>query len=654
MGKLALYLLGDLRIKIDNEPVENIATEKTRALLVYLALESERPLHRDVLAEMFWPERPPGVGRASLRQAIGSLRSALGDRHAPSPFIIPRRDSIRFNADENVWIDSVRIHDLLQTVWDHGHQPGESCLACETSLAQALDLYKGDFLAEFSLPDSQAFGEWTAIQREALHRQISTAQRLQVSLLEARGAFEEACRYARELIRHEPWSEGNHRILMRLLAINGQRSQALRQFKTCQRILRDEFGAKPAGETLALHQQIQAGQIESLKAVPVTPPIDLESKTIRRTPRWLRYSLMIVGTAALIASLGLGLRNLSVLGDTSPSEFATSTQDQPHQEVGLPTGAATLGEIATSTLSPIPMPIPCALSVLVTGEGDAPITGASVTLDGVDGENGTQMTDDRGMVSWSSVPGETVHLSIGAQGYFPIHTTATMEGGDKLLSASMERDPHGILSSEACAPGEELIYVEDFQDNDATGWSEIKYHAQGWELIPHPESPDNIVARNRGAWYRDTFLDEPDLDNAVWRFWIMIDGQAPFNIWWAHSGYSSEESGYFVGYDPETSIHGITRVTEGVWLIISTEIQPIEENVWHKYEVSYYEGRSEVWMDDSLLLAYQDPYPFPGGRVGIFILHYDNEIFTLYFDGITICKLNAPFAPMVSPVSRQE
>lgn len=327
MGKLALYLLGDLRVEIDDKPLENIATEKARALLVYLALERGRPLRRDTLAELFWPERPMGVGRASLRQALGNLRLALGERNTPSPSILTHRDYIQFNPDENVWVDSLQVQDLLQTVGEHAHQPGESCITCENHLATALDLYRGDFLGEFSIPDSQGFSEWAMTQREALHRQISVALRIHVNLLEADGAYEGACHQARKLVDHDPWSEGNHRILMRMLAVTGRRSQAMRQFKTCQRILREEFDAAPSDETLTLDQQIRDGQIESLKMVPDSAPTNLKTKILRHAPpRWQRYGMMIMGFVAIIALLGFGLQNLKVLDESVPSQTATISQ----------------------------------------------------------------------------------------------------------------------------------------------------------------------------------------------------------------------------------------------------------------------------------------------------------------------------------------
>ena len=47
---------------------------------------------------------------------------------------------------------------------------------------------------------------------------------------------------------------------MRLLAIDGQRSDALAQYATCRRVLQAELGVEPAPETRALYEQILRGQ----------------------------------------------------------------------------------------------------------------------------------------------------------------------------------------------------------------------------------------------------------------------------------------------------------------------------------------------------------------------------------------------------------
>jgi DNA-binding SARP family transcriptional activator len=47
------------------------------ALLAYLAIEA-RPVGRDGVAALLWPDAPPGVGRARLRRLVHEVNTVLG------------------------------------------------------------------------------------------------------------------------------------------------------------------------------------------------------------------------------------------------------------------------------------------------------------------------------------------------------------------------------------------------------------------------------------------------------------------------------------------------------------------------------------------------------------------------------------------------
>lgn len=81
MAHLEVRLLGAFQVSLDSQSAVQFETEKTRALLAYLASEPARIHAREFLAEMLWPERPSDAARANLRHALGNLRSVLG--HCP-------------------------------------------------------------------------------------------------------------------------------------------------------------------------------------------------------------------------------------------------------------------------------------------------------------------------------------------------------------------------------------------------------------------------------------------------------------------------------------------------------------------------------------------------------------------------------------------
>ena len=69
MTRLSVALLGSFQVTLDGTPVTHFESARVRALLALLAAEAERPHTREAIAELLWPERPPGAALADLRHA---------------------------------------------------------------------------------------------------------------------------------------------------------------------------------------------------------------------------------------------------------------------------------------------------------------------------------------------------------------------------------------------------------------------------------------------------------------------------------------------------------------------------------------------------------------------------------------------------------
>lgn len=252
MARLSLRLLGPLQVILDGQSITSFESNKVRALLAYLAVEADRPHHRAALAALLWPDRPDRTARSNLRNVLSLLRRTIGDRDAAPPFLQVTRETIQFNADSDHWLDVAAFTALVE-----GEQPDSR------RLAEAVRLYRGDFLEGFSLKDSPAFDDWSLLARERLQRQALTALRWLGDHYERCREYGQACDCAWRAVELEPWQEEAQRQLLRLLALSGQRSAALAQYDACRRLLREELGVEPAPETTHLYEQIRDGEIAS-------------------------------------------------------------------------------------------------------------------------------------------------------------------------------------------------------------------------------------------------------------------------------------------------------------------------------------------------------------------------------------------------------
>ena len=96
-------------------------------------------------------------------------------------------------------------------------------------LEQAIALYRDDFLAGFTLPDSDGFTTWQMAQRQILSTQMLTILTHVAAFRERRQEFNQAISHLRHALAILPEQEEIHRQLMRVLALDGQRSAALDQ-----------------------------------------------------------------------------------------------------------------------------------------------------------------------------------------------------------------------------------------------------------------------------------------------------------------------------------------------------------------------------------------------------------------------------------------
>src|SRR5688572_16487047 len=106
MTCLSISLLGPQQIMLDGRPVTGLATDKIRALLLYLAVEQDRPHRRSSLVGLLWPDIPEAAARHSLSQALFVLRRALGERQADSRLLVSTNQDVQFNQASDHWLDS--------------------------------------------------------------------------------------------------------------------------------------------------------------------------------------------------------------------------------------------------------------------------------------------------------------------------------------------------------------------------------------------------------------------------------------------------------------------------------------------------------------------------------------------------------------------
>lgn len=252
MAHIEIRLLGPFEVRSDGAPVTGFETDSARGLLARLAAEPGMAHPRPVLAEMLWPDRPPGGARANLRHVLSVLRRVLGDTAASAPVVSADRSWVSLDPGADVWVDVVEFERLASTAPD---QDG-----AEEAWRRAVELWRGPFLEGLELRAGAAWDEWSVVTSERLRRRLATALGHLADRLERAGEPTEAALVARRLTEVDPWDERAHRQLLRVLAGSGGRAQALAAHEAFERRLADELGTAPTSETLALVDRIRADE----------------------------------------------------------------------------------------------------------------------------------------------------------------------------------------------------------------------------------------------------------------------------------------------------------------------------------------------------------------------------------------------------------
>jgi DNA-binding SARP family transcriptional activator/predicted ATPase len=251
---LKIQLFGPTHIWLDGREIK-INRRKSRAVLYYLAA-SQQPIKRQLLIELFWIDLPRKKAQQTLRTTLHGLRKSLGEN------LIAADTGVKLSPEVQA---DVRSFEEIMSQED----------IPLSQLEQGLDLYKGDFLKDFYLPDSAAFEDWLIIQREMYRRLALRGFHLLSQLYEKLQNYSAALDAIDRALLIEPLQEDLQREAIRLVYLEGDRPGAIRRYDQLRKLLDEEMGVPPMVETRALYDAILMDKIPH----PVPAPGQLKERS---------------------------------------------------------------------------------------------------------------------------------------------------------------------------------------------------------------------------------------------------------------------------------------------------------------------------------------------------------------------------------------
>ena len=239
MNELSLALLGPPVVKRAGAQV-TFDTRKAIALLALLAVTG-REHTREQVADLLWPDADEAKARGSLRRTLSVAAAAVG------PALAITRTTVGL-VPAAVDVD-VREFETLLTRKD------------AAALERGVGLYRDDFLAGFTVRDCPDFEDWQVSVREELKQLLARGLQRLVAACVAAGELERAIGHARRWLQLDQLHEPAYQAMIRLYEWTGQRSAAMRQYRSLVHVLDRDLAVRPLPETTQLYEDVRAGRL---------------------------------------------------------------------------------------------------------------------------------------------------------------------------------------------------------------------------------------------------------------------------------------------------------------------------------------------------------------------------------------------------------
>lgn len=215
---MRLNLLGGFEVRINDDPVR--LPVSAQRVVAFIALH-DRPLRRGYVAGSLWLD-------VLEERAAASLRSALWRVNRHGRLIEACEELLRL--DGGVWLDLREAEAVARRE-----------LAGGTGDEPEVDasVLVGDLLPDW-------YEDWALIEREHFRQLRLRALDALCDRLARAGRFSEALDVGLLSVAGEPLRESAHRALVRVHLADGNVGEAVRQYRLCKQLFRDQLGIEPS------------------------------------------------------------------------------------------------------------------------------------------------------------------------------------------------------------------------------------------------------------------------------------------------------------------------------------------------------------------------------------------------------------------------
>lgn len=247
---LFVEFLGNFKVNNeDKKPIHEVLPARACSLLAYLLYHSKRKISREKLAEVLWEEEYFSDSlRNRLNVAIYTLRNKLRNFVSEKEVIKFSNNCYFINPDLDIYTDLDKFNSY-QTKGKEMERAGNFPEAVQYYKG-ALQCFRGGFL------ENLVEESWIGAERMSLDdKNLDLLLRLS-QLHQTMGCFDDAIRYAKQVLEKDDCIEKSYRLLMEVYLAKGEKNEALRIYNNCKQKFNEKMKTNPSNKVKEIYNRI--------------------------------------------------------------------------------------------------------------------------------------------------------------------------------------------------------------------------------------------------------------------------------------------------------------------------------------------------------------------------------------------------------------
>lgn len=225
MNVITVKFLGNPIVKFNNKII-TFPYKKAEALFYYVCIKKK--VSRDEATNMFWADSNEETARKNLRDAIYKIKTSINEN-----IFFPSKSFIEFSDEFLIKADIDNINE-----------------------SNAVNVYEGDFLLNFSVKNCYEFENWMQEKRNHYSDIYINSIHNKINELVSISDYKSIEKYGNILIKNDPYNEKTYRHLMKIYALSEDYNKAIKLYYELSDILEKDLNVEPEIKTKKLFNEI--------------------------------------------------------------------------------------------------------------------------------------------------------------------------------------------------------------------------------------------------------------------------------------------------------------------------------------------------------------------------------------------------------------